>query len=132
MAALVGVVIVGGIKRIGEVTSKLVPTMCVFYCGVCLVIVLANLSAVPTVIREIVTAAFTTEAMAWGGIVAVFVQGVKRGAFSNEAGLGSAAIAHSAAKTSEPVREGVVAMIGPFIDTMIVCTMTSLAILMTA
>ncbi len=131
MATLVGVVIVGGIRRIGEVTSKLVPAMCLFYVGVCGVIVIANAGEVPTLLRDIVAGAFSGEAMAWGGLMGVLVIGVKRGAFSNEAGLGSAAIAHSAAKTDEPVREGVVAMIGPFIDTIVVCTMTALAILIT-
>ncbi|MEO0514425.1 MAG: alanine/glycine:cation symporter family protein [Planctomycetota bacterium] len=131
MAVLVGAVIIGGIRRIGEVTSKLVPAMCVFYVSVCGVIVLANFSEVPTLIRDIIAGAFSGEAMAWGGLMGVLVIGVKRGAFSNEAGLGSAAIAHSAAKTDEPVREGAVAMIGPFIDTIVVCTMTALAILIT-
>jgi len=131
MAVLVGAVIVGGIRRIGEVTSKLVPAMCLFYVGVCGVIVLANFGAVPALIGDIIAGAFGGEAMAWGGLMGVLVIGVKRGAFSNEAGLGSAAIAHSAAKTDEPVREGAVAMIGPFIDTIVVCTMTALAILIT-
>jgi AGCS family alanine or glycine:cation symporter len=131
MAVLVGFVIVGGIKRIGEVTCRLVPAMCVFYVGVCLIIVLTNFEKVPDLLGSIFAGAFSTEAISWGGIMGVLVIGVKRGAFSNEAGLGSAAIAHSAAKTAEPVREGVVAMIGPFIDTIIVCTMTALAILIT-
>jgi AGCS family alanine or glycine:cation symporter len=131
MAVLVGIVIVGGIRRIGEVTSKLVPAMCLFYVGVCLVIVLNNVADVPALLASIFEGAFSQKAIAWGGIMGVLVQGVKRGAFSNESGLGSAAIAHSAAKTDEPVREGVVAMIGPFIDTIIVCTFTALAILIT-
>ena len=131
IAALVGVVVVGGIKRIGEVTSRLVPAMCLFYCGVCLIIVLAHLGNVPAMFANIFTGAFTFKAAAWGGIVGVFVTGVQRAAFSNEAGLGSAAIAHSAARTAEPVREGIVAMVGPFIDTIIVCTMTAMAILVT-
>lgn len=131
IAALVGVVVVGGIKRIGEVTAKLVPAMCVFYCGVCLIIVLANVEKVPAMFGGIFKGAFTADAAVWGGIVGVFVIGVKRAAFSNEAGLGSAAIVHAAARTSEPIRAGVVAMIGPFIDTIIVCTMTALAILIT-
>ena len=131
LAGLVGVVIIGGIKRIGEVTSKLVPAMCVFYCTVCLIIVLGHIHKVPAMFAEIIVGAFNTEAAGWGGLAAVFVVGAKRAAFSNEAGLGSAAIAHSAAKTNEPVREGVVAMIGPFIDTIVVCTMTSLTILVT-
>ncbi|MAE62198.1 MAG: alanine glycine permease [Planctomycetaceae bacterium] len=131
MAILVGIVIVGGIKRIGEVTAKMVPLMCLFYVGVCLVIVFANFKYVPGLISSIFTSAFSSEAVTWGGMMGILVVGVTRGAFSNEAGLGSAAIAHSAARTQEPVREGVVAMTGPFIDTIVVCTMTALAILIT-
>ncbi len=130
IAVLVGIVIIGGIKRIGDVTSKLVPAMCIGYIAVCLVIVLANASQVPTILVDIVRQAFNPDA-AFGGFVGVLVQGMKRAAFSNEAGLGSAAIAHAAAKTKEPIREGLVAMLGPFIDTTIVCTMTALAILST-
>ena len=134
MSGLVGVVIIGGIKRIGEVTCRMVPAMCVFYCTVCLVIILANIAKIPGVLGGIIAEAFNFKAAAWGGfsgLISVFVVGAKRAAFSNEAGLGSAAIVHSAAKTNEPVREGVVAMIGPFIDTIIVCTMTALTILVT-
>ena len=120
MAALVGMVIIGGIRRIGVVTSKLVPAMCIFYCMVCLIIIFANVGKVPTLIGSIFSQAFSPDA-AFGGFIGVLVQGMKRAAFSNEAGLGSAAIAHAAAKTKEPVREGVVAMIGPFIDTILVC-----------
>jgi AGCS family alanine or glycine:cation symporter len=130
LAIPAGLVIIGGIRRIGEVTSKMVPTMCLFYCGVCLLIVVMNVSQVPALISSIFTSAFSLQAL-YGGIIGVLVQGMKRAAFSNEAGLGSAAIAHAAAKTDEPVREGVVAMIGPFIDTILVCTMTALAILIT-
>ena len=131
MAFLVGLVIVGGIKRIGEVTCRIVPAMCVFYCAVCLLIVVTNYTLVPGLLKSIFSEAFSLEAAGWGGLMAIFVTGIKRGAFSNEAGLGSAAIAHSAARTNEPVREGVVAMIGPFIDTILVCTMTALTILIT-
>ena len=131
MAGLVGLVIVGGIRRIGDVTSKLVPGMCVFYCLICGIIVLSNFADIPGLIGSIFAEAFTLKAAGWGGLAAIMVTGVKRGAFSNEAGLGSAAIAHSAARTDEPVREGVVAMIGPFIDTILVCTMTALTILIT-
>ncbi len=131
MAVMVGLVIVGGIKRIGDVTSKVVPAMCVFYCVVCLIILITNIEDVPTLFASIFDRAFNIKAIGWGGAVGVLVTGVTRGAFSNEAGLGSAAIAHSAAKTKEPVREGVVAMIGPFIDTLVVCTMTALTILIT-
>ena len=130
MATLVGMVLIGGIRRIGEITSRLVPAMCLFYCAICLVILLMNAGKVPGVFASIVTNAFQAEAL-FGGFIGVLIQGMRRAAFSNEAGLGSAAIAHAAAKTDEPVREGVVAMIGPFIDTIVVCTMTALAILVT-
>ena len=131
MAFLVGLVIIGGIKRIGEVTCRIVPAMCVFYCAVCLLILVTNYASVPELFKSIFAEAFNLNAAGWGGLMAIFVTGVKRGAFSNEAGLGSAAIAHSAAKTDEPIREGIVAMIGPFIDTIVVCTMTALTILIT-
>ena len=131
MAVLVGLVVVGGIKRIGEVTSKIVPAMCIFYCLVCLVILCANIADVPGLFASIFTEAFNVKALGWGGVIGILVTGVTRGAFSNEAGLGSAAIAHSAARTNEPIREGVVAMIGPFIDTIVVCSMTAMTILIT-
>ncbi len=131
MAVMVALVMVGGIRRIGEVTSRIVPAMCVFYCVVCLIILLSNASALPDLFASIFRGAFNLQSAGWGGLMGVLVIGVKRGAFSNEAGLGSAAIAHSAAKTDEPVREGIVAMIGPFIDTLVVCTMTALTILVT-
>ena len=131
MTVLVGLVIVGGIKRIGTVTSKLVPAMCLFYVGVCTAILVTNFGEIPAMMSGIFKGAFSAKAVSWGGIMGVLVIGVKRGAFSNEAGLGSASIAHSAAKTTEPVREGLVAMLGPFVDTIVVCTMTALAILIT-
>lgn len=131
MTVLVGLVIVGGIKRIGTVTSKLVPAMCLFYVGVCMAILATNFSEIPAMLISIFQGAFSAKAVSWGGVMGVLVIGVKRGAFSNEAGLGSASIAHSAAKTEEPVREGLVAMLGPFVDTIVVCTMTALAILIT-
>jgi AGCS family alanine or glycine:cation symporter len=130
IAVLTGFVIIGGIKRIGEVTAKLVPAMCLFYCGVCLIIIVMNLAEVPSMFAGIFSNAFQAEAM-FGGFVGVLVQGMRRAAFSNEAGLGSASIAQAAAKTVEPVQAGAVAMLGPFIDTMVVCTMTALAILIT-
>jgi AGCS family alanine or glycine:cation symporter len=131
MAALVGVVIIGGIRRIGEVTSKLVPAMCGFYCLICITILIINISQVPAMFANIFTQAFTHEA-GFGGLLGIAIlQGSRRAAFSNEAGLGSAAIAHAAAKTDEPIREGIVAMMGPFIDTIVVCTMTALTILVT-
>lgn len=131
MAAMVGMVIIGGIRRIGEVTSKLVPAMCAFYCAVCLSIIFMNFGDVGAMLTSIVTSAFTHEAGFGGLLGIVILNGAKRAAFSNEAGLGSAAIAHAAAKTDEPIREGIVAMIGPFIDTIVVCTMTALTILIT-
>ncbi len=131
MAAMVGVVIIGGIRRIGEVTSKLVPAMCGFYCLVCVIIIFKNLGEVPAMLGNIFSLAFTHQAGFGGLLGTAILYGSRRAAFSNEAGLGSAAIAHAAAKTDEPIREGIVAMIGPFIDTIAVCTMTALAILIT-
>ncbi len=130
LAAAVGVVIIGGIRRIGDVTAALVPTMCLGYCVICLYIVVVNIGEVPALFGAIFAQAFAPEAL-YGGFLGVLVQGMRRAAFSNEAGLGSAAIAHAAARTHEPVREGLVAMLGPFIDTIIVCTVTALAILIT-
>jgi len=130
LAVLAGAVIIGGIKRIGSITSKLVPAMCVSYVLVCLYIIFANASLIPDMFASIFSQAFNPDA-GLGGLVGVMIVGIKRAAFSNEAGLGSSAIAHSAAKTSEPVREGLVAMLEPFIDTIVVCTMTALAILIT-
>ena len=130
LAALVGVVIIGGIKRIGEVAARLVPFMCVVYVGCGLVILLMHASDLPAGLATIVSAAFSGEAAA-GGFVGVLIQGFRRAAFSNEAGTGSAAIVHSAARTEEPVREGMVALLEPFVDTLIVCTMTGLVIVVT-
>lgn len=130
LAFFIAIVIIGGIRRIGEVTSLMVPGMCGFYCIVCLVIILANVGQVPAMFASIFREAFTAEA-GWGAVVGVIIQGVQRASFSNEAGMGSAAIAHSAARTDDPVHEGVVGLIEPFIDTHLVCTMTSLAILIT-
>ena len=131
VAALVAVVIIGGIKRIGDVTSKMVPAMCAFFCICCLLIILKNIAQVPAMLTSIFVSAFQPDAVFSGGMIGVLLMGAKRAAFSNEAGLGSAAIAHAAARTDEPVREGVVAMIGPFIDTILVCTMTALTLLIT-
>jgi AGCS family alanine or glycine:cation symporter len=130
LAFLAGIVLLGGIKRIGAVTSKIVPVMCVFYVIACFAVIIFNIAEVPNMFSQIFIQAFNPDAM-YGGFLGVMIQGVQRASFSNEAGLGSAAIAHSAAKTDEPVREGVVAMIGPCIDTIVVCTMTALVILIT-
>ena len=127
---LVGLVIIGGIRRIGEVAAILVPGMCALYmiCGA--LILLTNASAVPAALALIVEKAFSLEAGV-GGLVGTLVQGFRRAAFSNEAGVGSAAIAHSAAKTEEPIREGLVALLEPFIDTIVVCSTTALVIVVT-
>ncbi|TQN37759.1 AGCS family alanine or glycine:cation symporter [Blastococcus colisei] len=130
LALLVGAVIIGGIRSIARVTDKLVPFMAVFYVIACLTVVFANLSEVPQALWAIVSQAFTPEA-GYGGIIGVLIQGFRRAAFSNEAGLGSAAIAHSAVKTDEPATEGHVAVLEPFIDTVVICTMTALAIVIT-
>jgi len=129
-AVCVAAVILGGIKRIAAAASKVVPTMCLLYILACLFIILKHIGQVPPMIGLIFTEAFTGNAIG-GGIIGVIVVGVQRAAFSNEAGVGSAAIAHSAAKTDEPVREGTVALLGPFIDTIVVCSMTALVILIT-
>ncbi len=128
LAALVALVILGGIKRIGAATSKIVPAMVVIYVAASLVVIFTNIARVPEAVGLIFRMAFTDNAL-YGGMAGVLVWGVKRAAFSNEAGLGSAAIAHAAAKTDEPVREGLVAMMGPFIDTMVVCLMTALVVI---
>ncbi len=135
MASLVGLVILGGIKRIGAVTSKLVPVMAVLYVLGGLIVLLFNAAEVPAALAQIVTSAFQPAAQvggfAGGGFIFMLVWGVKRGLFSNESGQGSAPIAHAAAKTDEPIREGMVAMLGPFVDTLVVCTMTGLVIVTT-
>ena len=130
LVILVALVIIGGIRRIGEVASILVPGMCLLYmvCGV--LILLTHASEVPGALGLIVGDAFSFEA-GLGGFVGVLVQGFRRAAFSNEAGVGSASIAHSAARTDEPIREGLVALLEPFIDTVIVCTTTALVIVVT-
>lgn len=130
LAVLVGIVIVGGIKRIGKVADKIVPAMCVFYVLTGVVILLIHFSDIPSAISEIVGQAFNPDAM-YGGFLGVLITGIQRAAFSNEAGVGSAAIAHSAAKTKYPVREGLVALLEPFIDTIIICSMTGLVIVIT-
>ena len=133
VAALVAIVIIGGIQRIGEVAGKLVPAMIVLYIGAALLVIIINITAVPAAIALIFTYAFTPAAAAGGfagaAVAAAVRFGVARGVFSNESGLGSAAIAHAAAQTNSPVRQGVIAMLGTFIDTIVVCTMTALVIL---
>ncbi len=130
MALLVGLVIIGGIKSIAKVTSKIVPFMAVFYVGTALIIIGMNIENTGHAFALIWNGAFSAEALK-GGFIGVLIFGFQRGAFSNEAGVGSASIAHSAAKTNEPVSEGIVALLGPFIDTVVICTMTALVIIFT-
>jgi len=134
-ALLVGVVIVGGIKRVGKVAAKTVPAMFVLYFISALFIILVNIDMVPELLMTIVRNAFGGEAVAGGmagmAMKEVMRTGVKRAVFSNEAGTGTAPMAHGAAKTKEPIREGLIAMLGPFIDTNIVCTLTALVIMST-
>ncbi|MFF6640721.1 alanine/glycine:cation symporter family protein [Streptomyces althioticus] len=131
VAALVGLVLLGGIRSIASVTSRLVPAMAIMYVLACLVVILANVTAVPDAIGNILQGAFEAEGVA-GGVIGALIVGFQRAAFSNEAGLGSAPIAHSAVKTKHPASEGLVALLEPFIDTVVVCTMTALTIVIAA
>ncbi|TDX97905.1 AGCS family alanine or glycine:cation symporter [Thiohalophilus thiocyanatoxydans] len=128
IAILVGLVIIGGIKRIARVTSRIVPFMAVFYCAAALVVLFLHIERIPAAFATIFNLALNPWAAGGGAIGAAIQYGVARGIFSNEAGLGSAPMAHAAARTDEPVREGLVAMMGPFIDTIVICTMTALVI----
>ncbi|PCI07064.1 alanine glycine permease [bacterium] len=130
LAVVVGVVIIGGIKSIAKVTSKLVPFMALAYIVGALLVIALNADKVPWAISAIFTEAFSPQAMS-GGMLGVMILGFQRAAFSNEAGIGSAAIAHSAVRTNEPVTEGYVGLMEPFIDTVVVCTLTALVILTT-
>ena len=133
VAVLVGVVVIGGIRRIGDIAGKLVPAMIVLYLGAALLILVINVAQIPEAIGLIFTHAFTPAAATGGfagaAVAAAIRFGIARGVFSNESGLGSAAIAHAAAQTNSPVRQGIIAMLGTFIDTIVVCTMTALVIL---
>lgn len=129
MAILVGVVIIGGIKRIAKVTEKVVPLMAGIYILASIIIILFNIGHLPQAVSEIITGAFSPVA-AVGGLIGALLVGFQRAAFSNEAGAGSAAIAHSAVNTKYPASEGVVALLEPFIDTVVICTMTALVIVM--
>jgi len=130
---LVGIVILGGITRVGKVTSRVVPTMFILYLVSTLFIIVSNFAVIPDVLLSIFRNAFGGEAVLGGGAGIAFTEvmrtGIKRAAFSNEAGVGTAPMAHGAAKTKEPIREGLIAMLGPFLDTNIVCTLTALVIL---
>lgn len=127
VAVLVGLVLLGGIRSIASVTSRLVPAMGLMYVAACLIVILVNITSVPDAIGSIFTGAFQAEGVA-GGVIGALIVGFQRAAFSNEAGIGSAPIAHSAVKTKHPASEGLVALLEPFIDTVIVCTMTALTI----
>jgi AGCS family alanine or glycine:cation symporter len=135
MAIFTGAVIIGGVRRLGAVAATLVPFMAISYIAGALIIILLNVEQVPTALMTIVHHAFTGTAAAGGFAGATVLMaihfGVARGLFSNEAGLGSAPIAHAAAKTNDPVHQGLIAMLGTFIDTIVVCTMTALVIILT-
>jgi len=130
LAVLVGAVTLGGIRTIARVAGRLVPFMALLYSSAAVFVIAANFSRIPEAIRLIVTGAFAPEGVA-GGAVAVMILGFRRAAFSNEAGIGSAAIAHSAVRTGEPITQGLVALLEPFIDTVVVCTLTGLVITLT-
>ena len=129
MALIVGFVIIGGIQRIASVTERIVPFMAAIYVGAALIIIIMKIDLVPSAFGAIISGAFAPTAIA-GGFLGVLVQGFRRAAFSNEAGVGSSAIAHSAVKTDNPASEGTVALLEPFIDTVIICTMTALVIVL--
>lgn len=128
---IVSLVIFGGIKRIGKVASRMVPAMVILYMGIVFVILGIHIDVLPQYLWLIVTDAFTAQSVLGGAVGTIIITGFKRAAFSNEAGIGTATLAHGAAKTKEPVREGLVAMMGPAIDTLLVCTLTALSILVT-
>ena len=134
VTACVGLVVIGGLKRISTVSMVVVPFMAVFYVAICVLLLLANISKVPAAMALIVKAAFNPAAFTGGVVGSLFIamqKGVARGIFSNESGLGSAPIAAAAARTNEPTRQGLVCMTGTFIDTIVICTMTGLAIVVT-
>src|SRR5690606_14045477 len=131
MLLLVSTVIFGGINRFAAVASKLVPFMVVLYFVTVFIIVFKYMADVPTMLLLIVQDAFTGEAVLGGSVGAVIIIGARRAAFSNEAGIGTAPMVHGASKNNEPVREGLIAMLGPFIDTIVVCTLTALVIMLT-
>lgn len=130
LAFAVGAVIIGGIRRIGEVAAVLVPVMCIVYVATGIVVLALDAARIPDAFATMFSSAFSLDA-GIGGLVGTMIQGIRRAAFSNEAGTGSAAIAHSAAATPEPVREGIVALLEPFVDTIIVCTTTGLVLVVT-
>lgn len=131
MAFMTALVIIGGIKGIAKVTDKLVPLMCATYVISCLVVLLVNANEIVPALGRIITEAFQPRAAITGGLLSAFIWGMRRATFSNEAGIGSAPIAHAAAKTRRPASEGVVALLEPFLDTVVICTMTALVLCVT-
>ena len=131
MAVMVGLVILGGVKRIARVASTIVPFMALMYIAAAMIVLFNNINAIPSALTTILTHALNPWSVGGAMVGEAIRWGVARGLFSNEAGLGSAPIAHAAAKTNEPVREGLVAMMGPFIDTLVICSMTGLVIIVT-
>lgn len=130
IAFLTGLIVIGGIRNIGKVAAKTVPAMTVLYIVITMIALTTNISAIPGVFALIITDAFTGDALLGGSLLSVILWGVQRGAFSNEAGIGTESLAHGVARTNEPVREGLVAMCGPIIDTLLVCTATALVIIL--
>jgi AGCS family alanine or glycine:cation symporter len=130
MAVMVGLIIIGGIKSIANITVRLVPFMVVIYMALAFLVLAMNITAIPAAFALIVTSAFTMEGVS-GGFIGIMILGFQRAAFSNEAGLGSAAIAHSAVQTDEPLSEGFVALLEPFIDTVVICTLTGFVLVLT-
>lgn len=128
MAVITGLVIIGGIRGIARITEKLVPAMCIIYIISAFVVLVHNAEHVPAALQMILSEAFHPRAAVTGGILGAFIWGIRRATFSNEAGIGSAPIAHAAVRTRMPASEGVVALLEPFVDTIIVCTMTSLVL----
>lgn len=131
MALMTALVIIGGIKGIAKVTDKMVPLMCLMYVVSCVIVLVVNAPFIPAALQRIITEAFHPRAVVTGGMLAAFIWGMRRATFSNEAGIGSAPIAHAAAKTRRPASEGVVALLEPFLDTVVICTMTALVLVVT-
>ncbi len=131
LAILTGLVIIGGIKSIAKVTDKLVPLMCLLYVVSALIVIGANIDRLPAALTSIFTEAFHPRPAIAGGMVVAFIWGIRRASFSNEAGIGSAPIAHSVVKTRRPASEGVVALLEPFLDTVVICTLTALVLVIT-
>ncbi len=130
LAVMVGVVIIGGIKSIAKVSEKIFPTMATLYICICLIVIAGNYASVPDALMSIVRGAFAPDA-AVGGIIGAMIAGVRRAVFSNEAGIGSAPITHSAVKADSHIAQGIISMLNPFIDTVVICTMTALVIAVT-